>query len=450
MGVPAPRKLPYPVDNSAANSSNISGEPECSGSSAVLFPDNPDERTLVPFWLSLNEYNLLANCVDVGADIAYSTDAQRVLYIWLRNTRCADMICDFITGCTTDALGLAFGASQYQEIQDKQAEQQAQYEADYDGTPSSVNPDTFDTNFDGSGDENDRLVLCSSTEAFVKMFAAQKAQQLKLILGGSAAILAVVTLLAPGLGWILASGVYIAIGAALLVTGVTYSAAIAALEDEGALEDVSCCLKSSLEGVAVTEVNWNAALTGCSFDTGSNAEIVREFVIQSLAENYLTFLNVLGTAKHTQDIGELLSCSCFDWTHDIDFTGATMPDGWTVGVGTHVPGDGISGVSSGGGFSVARATFTPAGSFIPDTMIIRSSGYPSGSFGQVFSPALTGATFAYNFDIQGAPGTDVSVAGLPAAFADDDFTAGIVWNADPSGEFLTGLSITGSGFDPFA
>jgi len=308
MPVPGRRKLPYPVDNSASNSSDIAGEPICGGSSAVVFPDDPDERTFVPFWLSLNEYNMLANCVDVGADIAYSTDAQRILYIWLRNTRCAEMICDFIQSCTEAALGVAFGWTQYQEIQAAAAAQQQQYDDDYTGTPSSINPDTFDTNFDGSGSSEDSMVLCSAAEAYVKMFAAQKAQQLKLVLGGTTALLAIITLLVPGLGWILAAGVYVAIGAAVLVTGVTYGTAIAALEDETALNDVSCCLSDSLTGLAVSEANWNDALQDCDFEAESYSEILREFVLMSLAGNYLTFLNLMGTAKHAQDEGEPLTC----------------------------------------------------------------------------------------------------------------------------------------------
>ena len=227
------------------------------------------------------------------------------------------MICDFVQGCTEAALGMAFGVQQYQEIQDAAAAQQAQYGEDYTGTPSSINPDTFDTNFDGSGSGEDRLVLCSAAEAYVKMFAAQKAQQLKLILGGSAAILALITLLVPGLGWILAAGVYVAIGAAVLVTGVTYGTAIAALEDEDALNAVSCCLNDSLLGLAVTEANWNAALTGCDFDADSYPEIVREFVVMSLAGNYLTFLNLMGTAKHAQDEGEPLTCSCILFAENV-------------------------------------------------------------------------------------------------------------------------------------
>lgn len=220
------------------------------------------------------------------------------------------MICDFMQACTLEALGLAFGVSQYNEIQETVAAQQQQYDEDYTGTPSSINPDTFDTNFDGTGDEDDNQVLCSAAEAFVKMFAAQKAQQLKLTLGATALMLSLVTLLVPGLGWILASGIYIAIGAATLITGVTYGVAIAALEDEAALNAVSCCLKSSLEGMAVTEANWNAAITACGFATGSHSEIVREFVQIALAYNYLTFLDILGTAKHAQDLEEPVSCVC--------------------------------------------------------------------------------------------------------------------------------------------
>lgn len=334
------RALEYPLTSSLVLSAVISeDEPDCGGSSSVIFPDDPDERTVIPFLLSLNEYNVLASAIDVGSDIAYGADAIAVMWLWLRNTRCMEMICDWIQDCTVEAIGKATGLDQFQRNQATAAALQERYASDYTGTPSSVNPDTFDTNFDGSASDDDRLVLCSAAEAFVKLFAAQKAQQLKLTYGGLAAVLALITLLVPGLGWILAAGIYIAIGAAVLVGGVAYAAAIEALEDETALQDVSCCLKDSLAGLSVTEAHWNAALGSCGFGVGTNSAIVRDFVAAALADNYLTFLDALGTAKHAQDEGEPVDCLCDQWESILDFTVSdygfdiTFAGAWASGVG---------------------------------------------------------------------------------------------------------------------
>ena len=65
--------------------------------SSFVWPLDSDERVLVPFYLSLNEYNVLATAIDVGSDIAYGEDALRVTWLWLRNMRCKVPICDLIT-----------------------------------------------------------------------------------------------------------------------------------------------------------------------------------------------------------------------------------------------------------------------------------------------------------------------------------------------------------------
>lgn len=90
------RPLPWSLrDFQAVLESETEDDDECSPSSFV-WPEDPDERTLVPFYLSQSEYTVLANCIDVGRDIAYSDDAIKVWELWTRNMRCEVPLCDLI------------------------------------------------------------------------------------------------------------------------------------------------------------------------------------------------------------------------------------------------------------------------------------------------------------------------------------------------------------------
>lgn len=94
----SPRPLVYPLKNSLSiirTTEDDTGEPV----SSFVWPEDSDERVLVPFMLSLNEYNVLANTIDVGRDIAYGDDSIRVLWLWLRNMRENVSICSMIIAC---------------------------------------------------------------------------------------------------------------------------------------------------------------------------------------------------------------------------------------------------------------------------------------------------------------------------------------------------------------
>lgn len=93
------RPLPWSLkDFQAVLESETEDDGECSPSSFV-WPDDPEERTLVPFYLSQREYTVLSSCIDVGRDIAYSDDAIKVWELWTRNMRCEVSICSMIIAC---------------------------------------------------------------------------------------------------------------------------------------------------------------------------------------------------------------------------------------------------------------------------------------------------------------------------------------------------------------
>jgi len=100
MSYDAPmRPLVYPLKNPLVIEAITEGDGDDCSPSLFSWPEDSDERVLVPFLLSLNEYNVIANAVEVGRDIAYGDDSIKVLWLWLRNMRCNVSICAMIIDC---------------------------------------------------------------------------------------------------------------------------------------------------------------------------------------------------------------------------------------------------------------------------------------------------------------------------------------------------------------
>jgi len=93
-----PRPLSWPLLNPLVGERTVEDDDLVSPSSFV-WPTDPDERTLVPFWLSQREWTTLGSAIDVGSDIAYGEDALRVWWLWQRNMRVNVPICDLIIDC---------------------------------------------------------------------------------------------------------------------------------------------------------------------------------------------------------------------------------------------------------------------------------------------------------------------------------------------------------------
>lgn len=91
----APRRLPWELRDQAAMSANTGADTGDVGS--FVWPEDPDERTLVPFYLSQREYTALASAIDVGSDIAYGDDAIAVWWLFVKNMRYPVPICDLVT-----------------------------------------------------------------------------------------------------------------------------------------------------------------------------------------------------------------------------------------------------------------------------------------------------------------------------------------------------------------
>lgn len=187
----------------------------------------------------------------------------------------------------------------------------------YDGSPTSINPNAPTVDFGSSGTRLD--ALCSGLTAFVYQFAQGQADSVRAgQIGGLAAVALIAALLIPGLNFFFIVGASIAVVLGLGTIGVSTSVAIAALTDTDALNDVVCCMRDGLKDLSVSEANWLICLSDCSFPLGSNQQIVADFITATLADNYLTILNILGEA-YTGVIGgaSIPVCPCSDeWCYD--------------------------------------------------------------------------------------------------------------------------------------
>lgn len=318
-----PRYLPWPLRQPLIGSRTVEDDGDFPPSSFV-WPDDPDERTMIPFWLSLNEYNVLGSTIDVGSDPAFGVDALRVVWLWMRNFRievpmpCCDEVAELDALYTTNQVTMR--AIQSQALRDG-------LEAIYDGTPTSINPQAPTTTWSYSGSDDGKAALCAALMAFVYQAARAQAESVRAgQIIGLASIGLIAGLLIPGLNIFFLAGAAIAVLLGLGTVGVTTEVAIAALTDTSALDEVVCYMRDQLDGAAVSASTWGGSLDSYPFAGGSHAAIVADFLKASLASNYLPFLNIIGTGyQGVTDDDTLPECPCdaplcrhIDAAHDLE------------------------------------------------------------------------------------------------------------------------------------
>jgi len=93
-----------------------------------------------------------------------------------------------------------------------------------------------------------------------------------------------------------------------------------AFSDEEIRQAVACCMYENLQGLAITEANFAASLTGCGFAALSDEEIVREILESGVNDraDYLAFVSVLGSFFASVGSAEI-DCVCGTWEHTFDF-----------------------------------------------------------------------------------------------------------------------------------
>lgn len=96
-----PRRLPYPLYYQISNG-NVTDDAGMTLNEFV-WPEDPEERTILPLWISQREFTALGSAIDVGADIAFPQQYIEVMWILLRNTRYGVDLCALIAQCITDS-----------------------------------------------------------------------------------------------------------------------------------------------------------------------------------------------------------------------------------------------------------------------------------------------------------------------------------------------------------
>lgn len=101
MGEYDGQNRPLPWDLRFSERPENTTEDDAGTSSSFIWPEDPDEKVIVPFYLSQHEWTVLGSTIDVGRDIAYGPDSIRVLWLWLRNMRVSVPLCAAIIECIT-------------------------------------------------------------------------------------------------------------------------------------------------------------------------------------------------------------------------------------------------------------------------------------------------------------------------------------------------------------
>lgn len=178
-------------------------------------------------------------------------------------------------------------------------------------------PDRPDTYWaEDSGDTGDEiaqrdLALCLACQDYVTqmMFQAFDA-----ILDAGISVFAGGTVMTLVLG----------VPGALLVSalGAVWGLSLATLKQDDVRDAIACCMNASLEGVAISESSFRAALDGaCDVPFSPPGDAVHLFVRATLQDsgNYLSFVNMLGSFNDVAGSG-IVSCFCDEWEHVFDFT----------------------------------------------------------------------------------------------------------------------------------
>lgn len=211
----------------------------------------------------------------------------------------------------------------------------------YDGsTIESINVNAPTDYYDGDGSTARTAALCTAVKNYLTGYYAQLGVRVGLA-GGLSVIEAL-----GGVAIMLGSAVFPplgAIGAIAFAHGLSQVAIAAdfleAINDESAVNSVICCMFSALQGLAVTEANFEASLSGCNFTEGTNEFILANLAGSDLVDqgNWIMFVDCLGRAYLAAQAG-LQDCPCCDagsilLTFD-DSLGYTLPATGGAGVST--------------------------------------------------------------------------------------------------------------------
>jgi len=197
--------------------------------------------------------------------------------------------------------------------------QQNLYETNYNGNPSSINPNAPDDFFSEAGLRAE--ALCMAVQSWVATIASQFVDKARVALG-----LSVFAIIAAGFLGPLGAAAGVLVGASLLLVS---AAAVDAAQDSEAINDVMCCMIAGLSGDVINHANFQNALASCGFTGGSHQQIFADVVNEELAveANYLAFLDLLGKGYVLAQAGVVCEDPCDAWQHTFYSTGnPRLPD----------------------------------------------------------------------------------------------------------------------------
>jgi len=297
------RPLSWELQNALVFSQTTEDDIDCESASSFVWPADSDERVVIPFKLSLNEYNVLASAIDVGSDIAYGEDALRVVWLWLRNFRCEvpnggnDMACcgPSITDRLNTTTYINDYYTQYQATED-------QYDIDgLDTIAPNMNPlSTSQGNIDQMMCAGWRIILTTIIKDVnaIKALNAEQKRDMIAALGAALGALAGAGGVGLGLGGVTAAtvaffgGPWLVLGLGLATVGLAIAGVIAAttsdqINDSAAFEALLCHINENTVGTAPS-FEWFANainLEGLANDTP-------EYALATVVSPYLQDLNV--------------------------------------------------------------------------------------------------------------------------------------------------------------
>lgn len=472
------RKLSFPLSRTVTLTQDTPDEDICSDLPA--FPEDSDERIAILFNLSLNEFVALASAIDAGRDLSHPLDSVLIWWIWSRGLDCMT-ICERVAEClneNNEALinALAAAMTTNQVLINALAQAEAAAGGGIPGQPISQNQaqsDTLPANAkDGDECVPDSLwgaclyLVQAANRAIVDVFdifesASNTLERMDIAAGNIPAI-----------------GTYVASAAAFadqiaeeLAEG--YAAAYTELYEEDLACAIFCLARAEceltpdmlvalladrLEQTTPDDFGQVAIYIAGGGFTGTEIADVAMFLFFTALKFGSQFggtvgirpLNIimsLGADQLASDNWIALCPACVGaaWSHDFDFTGASMPTGWEVypDYGVHVPGVGVIAGALGGVLVRSVAVDGTVNAITLQFSVPNSSA----AFTQVLDPSDSGSTFTWNFEYVTASQTSQSVGGLPETFDDEVWRWGVLDGGTDAA--LTGCHVSGEGVDPY-
>jgi len=307
----------------------------------------------------------------------------------------------------------------------------------YDGTPSSVNPNAPDDYFSDSS-ERERA-LCMALNAYVRSYVSAWLRHAQIIL--ALGLIGLFFGAVPVLGWV----------AVVLIGGLAYvtQTYVDALSDDDAIDTVLCCWLDGLIGEPISRVNWASALASCQYE-GGHEYLIQQVLASETAydKQWVSFLDALGNAFPIAQAG-VSDCPCEEceyWDYTFNFT---------VGDGGFSPSP-ANRAAWQNGLGWGR------GSALPYTVQIQSDDYNEFKITAIevtVSTALTGRRYGQfrvpdvngvAYDIVVDPGvTTWRIEFGEAGITLESFWFGLdTYNTTYDG-YITALKIEGCNYNPF-